>query len=541
MGSRVVVSTVLLVILLSAFSAAIQAQGSPQPLPLELGYGLTTLTPVSSGIPVYTVRDTLWVLSKFNEAVSIVLVPPNSAAAERRILEMGIPVPVREFTPSDNEGTWSLRIFFNNHQKYLIPVHFIKGDDHRPMLTPYRYDLQDDGVIVGFDITSVDVYDEEACLTTKQNEDLAVIHLPQSIGVGEIGIRKMGNNLILSTNASFNSPLTFWLELYHPFSFNINGTTEFVSRNMRAATSTPILISSQGESNASLSWEISPRLGRYEARAFFESSSGLYVVQVRILIPDHESWLSLDSCQLTKVSSSSISYLTSLRGDPSTWPRGVYLMYRVFGVESTLLMPVSLKLSKITLVAGPWAVPVDDLHVRLEPNLSLVQYTSVNGTVYVSARSYPMHLNFSVAIGSHFVGAGVVDFFMPYSVKRASLSVGKLSVHILNQAAPSAGAVVKVSDSYNETILKTTNIDAYANFFVPAGTYSVTASLAGQSRTTRVAVSDGIETDLNIELPTTTPAQPEAPASLQGILIITGAIGVVVNVFVWLVRPRLSR
>ncbi len=541
MGSRVVVTSVLLVFLLSAFSAAIQAHGSPQPLPLELGYGLTTLTPVSSGIPVYTVRDTLWVLSKFNETVSIVLVPPNSAATKGRVLETGIPVPVHEFTPSDDEGTWSLRIFFNNQQKFLIPVHFIKGDDHRPMLTPYRYYLQDEGVIVGFDIASVDVYDEEACLTTKQTEDLAVIHLPQSVGLGEIGIRKMRNNLILSTNGSVNSPLTFWLELYHPFSFNINGTTEFVSRNMRSATSTPILISSQGESNASLKWEITPRLGRYEARAFFESSSGLYVVQVRILVPDQESWLSLDSCQLTRVNASSISYLTSLRGDPSTWPRRLYLMYRAFGVESTTLVPLSLKLSKITFVAGPWQVPVDDLRVRLEPNLSLDQYTSVKGTVYVLARSYPMHLNFSVAIGSHFVGAGVVDFSMPYTVKRASLSVGKLAVHILNREAPSAGVVIKVSDSYNETILKTTNANASATFFVPAGTYDVTASLAGQSSTARVAVSDGSETDLNIELPAATLAPPEAPASLQGILVITGAIGVVVNVFVWVVRPRLSR
>lgn len=541
MGSRVVVSTVLLVILLSAFSGAIQAHGSPQPLPLELGYGLTTLTPVSSGIPVYTVEDTLWVLSKFNETISIVLVTPNSAAAEGRSLETGIPVPVHKFSPSDNEGTWSLRIFVNNQQKFLIPVHFIKGDDHRPMLTSYRYYLQDEGVIIGFDITSVDVYDEEACLTTKQKEELAVIHLPQSIGVGDIGIRKMENNLILSTNASFNSPLRFWLELYHPFSFNINGTTEFISRNMRAATSTPIVISSQGESNASLSWEMSPRLGRYEARAFFESSSGLYVVQVRILVPDQESWLSLDSCQLTRVGSSSISYLTSLRGDSSTWPTGLYLMYRVFGVESASLMPLNLKLSKVTFVAEPWQVPVDDLRVRLEPNLSLDQYTSVNGTVYVLARGYPMHLNFSVAIGSHFVGAGVVDFSMPYSVKRAALSVGKLSVHILNQEAPSAGAVVKVSNAYNETIVKTTNMNAYATFFVPAGTYNVTASLAEQSRTVEVTVSDGSETDLNIELPTMGLALPEAPASLQGILIVTGAIGVVVNVFVWLVRPRLSR
>ncbi|MCS4539215.1 MAG: carboxypeptidase-like regulatory domain-containing protein [Thaumarchaeota archaeon] len=515
MGSRVVVSTVLLVILLSAFSAAIQAHGSPQPFPLELGYGLTTLTPVSSGIPVYTVRDTLWALSKFNETVSIVLVPPNSGATEGRILETGMPVPVHKFSPSDNEGTWSLRLFFNNQQKFMIPVHFIKGDDHRPMLSSYRYYLQDEGVITRFDITSVDVYDEEACLTTKQTEDLAVIHLPQSIGVGDIGIRKMENNLILSTNASFNSPLTFWLELYHPFSFNINSTTEFISRNMRTATSTPILISSRGESNASLDWEMPPRVGRYEARAFFQSSSGLYVVQVRILVPDQESWLSMDSCQLTRVNSSSISFLTSLRGNPSTWPTRLYLMYRVFGVESTSLVSLNLKLSKITLVAEPWQVPVDDL--------------------------YPMHLNFSVAIGSHFVGAGVVDFSMPYTVKRASLSVGKLSVHILNQETPSAGVVVKVSDSYNETILKATNTNAYATFFVPAGTYNVTASLEGQSRTVQVTVSDGSETDLNIELPTTTPALPEAPASLQGILVVTGAIGVVVNVFVWVVRPRLSR
>ncbi|MBI3022675.1 MAG: carboxypeptidase regulatory-like domain-containing protein [Thaumarchaeota archaeon] len=541
MGSRVVVSTVLLVILLSAFSAAIQAHGSPQPFPLELGYGLTTLTPVSSGIPVYTVRDTLWALSKFNETVSIVLVPPNSGATEGRILETGMPVPVHKFSPSDNEGTWSLRLFFNNQQKFMIPVHFIKGDDHRPMLTSSLYHLQDEGVITRFDITSVDVYDEEACLTTKQTEDLAVIHLPQSIGVGDIGIRKMENNLILSTNASFNSPLTFWLELYHPFSFNVNGTTEFISRNMRTATSTPILISSRGESNASLDWETAPRLGRYEARAFFQSSSGLYVVQVRILVPDQESWLSMDSCQLTRVNSSSISFLTSLRGNPSTWPTRLYLMYRVFGVESTSLVSLNLKLSKITLVAEPWQVPVDDLRVRLEPNLSLDQYTSVGGTIYVLARSYPMHLNFSVAIGSHFVGAGVVDFSMPYTVKRASLSVGKLSVHILNQETPSAGVVVKVSDSYNETILKATNTNAYATFFVPAGTYNVTASLEGQSRTVQVTVSDGSETDLNIELPTTTPALPEAPASLQGILVVTGAIGVVVNVFVWVVRPRLSR
>lgn len=542
MASRTAFLAIPILILLSSSFAPNRIHAAYQDLQLELGYGLTTLVSVSSGVPVYTIGDTFWALSNFNGSVSGTLASPNSATTVHRNLETGIPVPIHQFTTSDVEGTWSFRLLLSNHEKFFIPVHFVKPSDHSPKSSPYRYSLDNDKVRVGFDISSADVYDEEACLLTKQTEGLAAFHMPQAVGAGDIGIRRVGNSLIVGTNASIKSTFAFWLELYHPYSFNINGTTEFVSRSMRAATSIPIIVSSAGQSNTSLGWEANPRIGRYEARAFFENSSGsIFVAQERILVPDYETWLSLDSCQVNGVNSSSAAYTASLKGNPVTWPTGVFLMYRVSGVESASLIPLSLHLSKVTFVAEPWETPVDDLQIKLDPNLSLGQYALVNGTMYILAKSYPMHLSFSVAIKSHFVPAGVVDFTMPYSIKQAPLSLGKIAVHVLNQEAPSAGVAVRLTDRYNETILGTTGTNAYANFFVPAGTYNVTATLAGQSSSARVAVSAGQETVLNMELQTAVAALPESLASLQQILAITAAIGLAVNIFVWVVRPRLSR
>src|SRR5205807_1947306 len=113
------------------------------------------------------------------------------------------------------------------------------------------------------------------------------------IGTGSLGIERNGSALVLSVNGSITSPFTFWFEVYHPYSYAIQGTGELISRDLKSAGSTPVLLQSQGRTNTTLTYDTHLRSGRATMRAFFDNAKGLVVEEASLLIPDNASWIPL--------------------------------------------------------------------------------------------------------------------------------------------------------------------------------------------------------------------------------------------------------
>ncbi|MDA4118866.1 MAG: hypothetical protein OK455_11060, partial [Thaumarchaeota archaeon] len=61
-----------------AAAISLNATGGPQPIPFDLGYGPSAMSPVPQGIPVYAVGDTMWAMSTYNQSVTITLLTADS-------------------------------------------------------------------------------------------------------------------------------------------------------------------------------------------------------------------------------------------------------------------------------------------------------------------------------------------------------------------------------------------------------------------------------------------------------------------------------
>ena len=71
------------------------------------------------------------------------------------------------------------------------------------------------------------------------------------------------------------------------------------------------------------------------------------------------------------------------------------------------------------------------------------------------------------------------------------------------------------------------------SFFLPTGSYTVTASQAGESQSAQVDLTDGVAAAVTLNF--------GASVGLETILVVTAAIAVVANVLVWTLRSRSPR
>lgn len=511
-----------------AASAADSSASSP---PLSLGFGPSSLVPVSGGTPVYTVGETIWAESGYNYSLGVSLQSPSSTTVAQLDLLPQTVTPIHTFTSSDPDGVWNLTLD-SEQPPLVVPVRFVNLADHRPtLLSPLQYSLDGGNLSISAPANLGDSYDQEVCAAGIPPQPPLTLPLPTDMGdSGSISLTP-GNELSISTLGVLNAPFSFWVELYHTYSLDEGGTSNLVAYSLETAQSQPIDIAALGPAAAALTWNAPLRAGRYDLRAFYQNSTNLEVSQTEVLVLNDSSWISLaSSCVPQGLQSSDIAYSASLTAGSSSWPRTLYYMYRTLGVEAVVAYPVRANLSSVNFEASPWGEPVQDAKVGVTPSQGVLQTSQEGGSLFVLASQYPARLNYSLGIGAlGGLAQGALNVGGGYSTQTVEVSLAQLTVHLRGgQGSP---ITVEATGSNGVDVVRSPiGSNRTASLYLPTGSYTVSASQAGGSQSAQVGVADGVASAVTLNF--------NAIPSLEIILAATAAIAAVANVVIWVVRSR---
>jgi hypothetical protein len=521
----------------SGYAAAFAASTDPtQSIPLSLGFGPSSLSPVSNGVPIYAVWDTMWAASGFNQTVTLSVTSPSAGpAAPSTVIKDSLSpraiAPLHTFTPSDTDGVWNITVG-SQQGTFVIPVHFLNTVQHRRVLLgPLQYSLDAGNITISAQASLGDSYDQEVCAVGNGTGGAIGLSLPRDMGdVGRVSLVP-GNPFTVTVSGRVSGPSSFWFELYHPYGLEVASANSVVSDNLMTAESQPVALASNATLNTTLTWNMAPREGRYELRAYFQNSTSLEVVQSRVLVIFDSYWVSLsESCKPLSIQSQSISYSTSLANGQDNWPRSLYVMYRTFGVESVDSYPVEANVSSVNFVASPWNQPLQGVEVNVSPATGILQTSQDGGSLFVLASRYPVRVDYSLDMGGlHDLAMGSFTVDARYETQTTELDTAKLTIRVLaDQSSPVA--VVVAGPQGVSVASGPVGGNRTSTFLLPAGSYTLTASQGGGSQSAQVGLTDGVATSVTLNL--------NAFPTLEVILVVTAVVAAFANVLVWVVRPR---
>jgi hypothetical protein len=507
------------------------ARAAPQPIPFSLGFGPSSMAPVSGGVPVYAVGDTLWAESSNSSTIVTLVAPDFRSVASTRLQPQAI-VPVYTFGTADPDGTWNLTVeepgaSAGSIVTSSIPVRFVNLDSHSVSVGPPSYSLSGGQMVISAPVDLGDSYDQELCGSERGAQGVQ-FPIPVALGAGEVAIAPVGGQFQVTTDGLVNSSFDFWFELYHPYAYDSPGSSVLTLKDLRVGESSPILIGEAGKTNTSVSWALPPREGRFEVRAFFQNSTVFEVSESRVLILDTGTWTPLDSCQANPVGTQGLTFDANLSGGPAKWTSQLYLMYRSFGVEGVARIPVAANLSSVTFLASTWQQPIQDARVDVAPDPGMLQSSEQGSTLYLLASRYPLTFNYSVGIGGIRVAAGSMSVPRPFSSENSSVGVARLDLHVVGSNS-SLGAL-EIAGPTGAVLTQQVGVNRNSTFYLPAGTYTVTGVQGGDSQTAKVTLTSGSASSVTLDLTTV--------VRLEVILLVTGLIAAVANVLILALRSR---
>jgi hypothetical protein len=527
-----------------AAGAAAPPSSSPfSSVALSFGFGPTSLSPVSNGIPVYTVGDTIWVESEYNSSIPLSLTtakPADLRLAPQvlavKLLEKGVVTPVYTFASGDADGVWNATIG-GLRGAVVIPVHFVNPVAHPISLGTLAYALQGGNMSISSQAKLGDSYDQEVCAGGSAVGAGIILGLPAAMhDQGTLTIAP-GNPLRISTSGQINESFSFWFQLLHPYSLESPSANSLVVSNLMTAESQPVTFVSPGSVNGTLTLNMPLREGRYELRAFFQNSTSLEVVRDRIIVTSDGArtlWVSLsDACPPQPISSQNLSYPASLTTGQENWPRSLYVMYRAFGVEAVASYPLKANLSSVEFVASPWGSALKDVKVNVAPAVGVLQTSQEGGSLFVLTSQYPVQFYYSLDIsGGQNLAQGTVTLEGSYTDQTTNLRLAKLTVHVLSdQTSPTALSVTGPQGVSITSGLVGGNQSS--SFLLPTGSYTVAATQGGNSQSAQVALTDGVATAVTLNF--------SAFLTLEVILIATAIMAAIANLSILILRSRSLR
>ncbi len=528
----------------SGLLAAASAAAAPAPVSaspyasalISLGFGPSSLSPVSDGVPVYTVGDTLWAESGYNYTVALSITsasassssPPRAVAA--RLLGPQVITRLYTFTSGDTDGVWNMTIA-GVKAAIVIPLHFVNPAAHPVSLGPLLYSLDGGNISISTQAKLGDSYDQEVCAAGNATSTGVTLSLPTNMHEkGKLTLTP-GDQLRVAASGQVNESFSFWLQLFHPYSLEAAAANSLVINDLMAAQSQPVTFASTGDANTTLVLNTPLREGRYDLRAFFQNSTSLEVVQSRLLVVNGSSWVSLsDACQPKAIQSQGLSYPANLTNGQDNWPRSLYIMYRTFGVEAVSSFPVRANLSAVKFVASPWDSPLQDISVKVSPQPGIVQTSQEGSSLFVLTSHFPVSLNYSVDIsGGQNLARGTVTLNQRYGSQTSQLKLAKLTVHVLSdQSSPST---LKVTGPQGVDITSAlVGSNQTSSFLLPTGSYTVAASQGGDSQSAQVSLTDGVATAVTLNFSTF--------LTFEIILIVTAIMAGLANILIWVLRTR---
>jgi hypothetical protein len=527
----------------AAFGASTASTASSS-ASLSLGFSASTLSPVSDGVPVYTVGDTIWAVSGYTYSITLSLKSPKAANAPidivaAKVLTPQVIAPLYTFTAKDTDGVWNVTLA-TQQGPVIIPVHFVNPAEHPVSLGPLAYSLDGGDLSISTQANLGDSYDQEVCATGSAPSAGISLNLPTDMGdAGTIRLTP-GNPVGIATTGQVSESFSFWFELYYPYALDVTSATNLVADNLMAAESLPVAFVSSGTANTTLALNAPLREGRYEMRAYFQNSTSLDVVQSRVMILNDSSWVSLtNSCPPQTVQSQSISYLASLANGQASWPKTLYLMYQTFGVDAVASYPIAANVSSVNFDFSPWNESLSDVKVNVTPAAGVLQTSQEGSSLFVLSSKYPFQFNYTLDIsGGHDLAQGSVTVEGSYA-QTTEVLLAELTVHVLSDKT--SPVTLNVTGPLGVNITRGP-VGQTTSFLLPTGAYTVNGSQAGNSQSAQVVLTDGhaANTTLNFNALVGAPTQSSF-SSVEVVLIVTAAVAAIANAVVWAFRSRSLR
>jgi len=534
-----VVSVLLMVLLVEALAGApgpaARAQVAVVPS-LDLGYGPSTLFPISQGTPVFSAGDQLWARLHYNSALFLVASPsfPSNTTYFLGPVEPGTPTRLLLINATDPQGMWSLLVVNSS----LPPVPFLVSDaaSTPSNLTMAEAHLRGGALVMNFTTSpSPQLQDAQACTLGSQNPSTAVVPVPELVGGGTVALVMDGNKIDATAIGPGTGNFTLQVDLYYSYAFLApNSTSIILFRSARAATTGPVLITrSNPSASLVLQTDGSLRSGRYELRLFFGGPQGISLATSEVLVPGTGSWVWLGTCQNTQVYSNDFSIAAPLGADPSTWPRTLWLTYTAFGQQGFANLSLGLNVAALTFMGTPWEVPLSSYVIRAVASTGTQEIDVQNATMFVILSSLKASVNYTAGLGGKTFFSGAVGAIEPFTSTVIPFDVSELAVTYFVGGLAREGSTVSVSNSAGELISGETNKNGQAFFYLPAGAYNVTAAGGNSTASVSVILPFGQKFPLDLGLQ---PSTGTGDITLGWALGASAAAGVVVNAIVFLRR-----
>lgn len=523
--------------------ASVAFGATATPLPLSLGFSPSALYPVSEGTPVYTVGDTIWAVSSYNNPVQISVTSARVGSATAAVVATTLlgreaVTALYTFTAKDPDGVWNITLS-TPQGPVVIPLHFVNLAARPISLGPFAYSLSGGDLLISANADLGDSYDQEVCATGNGTSAGLGLGLPTAMGEAGNVTLTPGTPFGVAAAGVVTEPFSFWFELYHSYALDATNTNNLVSEDLMAAESQPVAFSTNGTATTTLAWDLPVHEGRYEMRAYFQNSTSLDVVQTGILILNDSSWVSLaDACPPQAVQSSSISYPASLTGGDSNWPTTFYFMYQTFGVQAVASFPVMANLSSVKFTFPPWNEP--SLNVNVSPSGGVIQTSQASGSLFVLSSRYPTQVAYTLDInGQNDLAQGNATIVKSYSTLTEQISLGFLTVRVISDR--NLTTTLEVTGPSVGISSGPVGANQSATFLLPRGNYTVTGLQANKSQSAQTSVNDGLADSLTLVFTTATSSAGTSFETFEIILIAAGAVAAVANVALWVFRSRSLR
>ncbi len=502
---------------------------------LGMGFSPGSISPIDDGVPVYAPGDQLWVESYSSGPVIIEVADANGTIVANDTFLPLSPTLVHTFSSADVGGSWGLLAAGPGGTPVrsipsLVTNFTLVGDQSvQPSMTGYRL-TADGGLDMNFSLAAPGAYDIAACLVGSALPSTVVVPVPSGLGSGQLELVKEGNQVVVDLRGNVTAPFTFWTELHDDYSYTLGGNSTVVSRDLEVAASNPLDVALNFlGATTGLEDQLSMRTGRFSMWAFFESSQGISIYQAPLLIPDNNTWVSQDGCT-TQASTlaPTFSLSASLAQPPPSWPREIYTMYKLDGVEMFSAAAIPIEPAAIHVVASPWNENFTnpELAVIATGGAPVQGLSFGNDTIYLTAGRYP--LDVSVTLSGSVVGT--VDISQPFSTN--DLTVGSAKVVVGTEVDGKAVSGVNVIlNEGGSPIANASSVAGEATFYVLAGNYTVTGSYENSTSTDAVDARDGVQSAIFLDFGGS--GQNSTGQLLSYLLAGTALMGIAISTIVW--------
>ncbi len=498
---------------------------------LGMGFSPGSVAPIADGVPIYAPGDQLWVESYYNTAVIIEITNTNGTIIADDILLPNSSALIYTFSFSDKGGSWELLVsaIGSAGVTSVTNFSFVGSQSVQPSMTGYRL-AGDADLEMNFSLTAPGAYDIGACLVGSAAPSTIAVPLPSTIGSGKIGLVREGDQVITDLNGKVSVPFTFWAELHYDYSYSSGANSTLITRDQVVATTSPLDIpTSFSGATTWLQDELGLRTGRFSMWAFFQSAQGLTVYQTPILIPDSNTWLSLGGCIAAASSLAPTFSLSAPLSQPtSAWPREIYTMYELDGVEMFSATTIPIAPAAIHVTASPWN------ETFTNPQLSVVGSVGepvrgssvVNSTIYLIIDQYP----FEVLVGVSQSGIGTVDVSQPFSIYNLTVGSGKVVVGTEAGGKPLSNVDIILSEG-GSAVASASSVDGEATFYVLPGNYTVAGYYGNSTSNGLVDARDGVQSDITLSFAES--GQQSTSIIITYLLACTASVGAAISFIVW--------